>query len=220
LSRLFGAFNQADATITRRFGGTGLGLAITRQLARLMGGDVTVESRPGEGSTFHFTFTAEAGAPSKAAEPAAKASPADQTDKPHMRQVLGARVLLVDDNTVNRQVVKLFMTQLAPVIVEAANGAEALERLEEHAFDIVLLDVHMPVMDGKEAIRRIRASDKPWRDIPVIALTADAMSGDKERYLSLGMSDYISKPIDARELATKYVALLQGRPLVLGTRAA
>jgi CheY-like chemotaxis protein len=137
-----------------------------------------------------------------------------------VRQVLGARVLLVDDNAVNRQVVKLFMTQLAPTIVEALNGEEALQRLDERPFDIVLLDIHMPVMDGKEAIRRIRASDRPWRDIPVIALTADAMSGDKERYLELGMSDYISKPIDARELASKYVALLQGRSLVSKTRAA
>ncbi len=78
----------------------------------------------------------------------------------------------------------------------------------------------MPVMDGKEAIKRIRASDQPWKDIPVIALTADAMSGDRERYLGMGMSDYISKPIDARELATKYVSLLQGRGLVSDTRAA
>ncbi|RYG35063.1 MAG: response regulator, partial [Burkholderiales bacterium] len=73
---------------------------------------------------------------------------------------------------------------------------------------------HMPVMDGREAIKRIRASDQPWRDIPVIALTADAMTGDRERYMALGMSDYVSKPIDARELATKYVTLLQGRQLV------
>jgi CheY-like chemotaxis protein len=103
---------------------------------------------------------------------------------------------------------------MQPKIVEATNGVEALARLAEQPFDIVLLDVHMPVMDGKETIRRIRASDQPWKDIPVIALTADAMSGDRERFLALGMSDYLAKPIDARELATKYVSLLQGRPLV------
>ena len=124
---------------------------------------------------------------------------------------MGARVLLVDDNAVNRQVVRLFMKQMAPKIVEAVNGVEALERLAEQPFDIVLLDVHMPVMDGRETIRRIRASGQPWQDIPVIALTADAMSGDREKYLALGMDDYVSKPIDARELATKFVGLLKAR---------
>jgi PAS domain S-box-containing protein len=209
--RLFGAFTQADASITRRFGGTGLGLAITRQLARLMGGDVTVDSRVGEGSTFHLSFVAERS--TRIAAPVDETHPDAAAARPG-RQIMGARVLLVDDNAVNRQVVRLFMLQMQPQIVEATNGLEALARLAEQPFDIVLLDVHMPVMDGKEAIRRIRASDQPWKDIPVIALTADAMSGDRERFLALGMSDYLSKPIDARELATKYVSLLQGRTLV------
>ncbi|HEX5006771.1 MAG TPA: ATP-binding protein [Hyphomonadaceae bacterium] len=206
LARLFGAFTQADASISRRFGGTGLGLAITRQLARLMGGDVSAESNLGEGSTFHLTFLAEASAqaPETVAAPAAPAA----SQKPS--RSMGARVLLVDDNAVNRQVVKLFMAQLAPKFIEATNGEEALAILAQHEFDIVLLDVHMPVMDGKETIKRIRASGQPWSKIPVIALTADAMSGDRERFLEMGMDDYISKPIDARELATKYVALLQG----------
>jgi signal transduction histidine kinase/ActR/RegA family two-component response regulator len=217
LSRLFGAFTQADASISRRFGGTGLGLAITRQLARLMGGDVSAESRLGEGSTFHFTFLAESST-EEAIAPAGEASVAPAEEIP-LKPLVGARVLLVDDNAVNRQVVKLFMAQLAPLFTEATNGEEALARLREQSFDMVLLDVHMPVMDGKEAIRRIRASGQPWSDIPVIALTADAMSGDRERYLDIGMDDYISKPIDARELATKYVNLLQGRRL-LKTRAA
>ena len=208
LSRLFGAFTQADASITRRFGGTGLGLAITRQLARLMAGDVRVESQPGEGSSFQFWFTAETGVGRSAVAPLDN----NATDKPEQSQlpVMGARVLLVDDNAVNRQVVSLFLVQLAPRIVEAVNGEQALERLSEQPFDIVLLDVHMPVMDGRETIRRIRASGQPWSNIPVIALTADAMSGDRERYLGMGMDDYISKPIDARDLATRYVSLLKG----------
>ncbi|MDP3494928.1 MAG: ATP-binding protein [Hyphomonadaceae bacterium] len=215
MSRLFGAFTQADASISRRFGGTGLGLAITRHLSRLMGGDVTVESVPGEGSTFHLVFMAERGEKAQM-EPT---QPAPAPEENALRPVMNARVLLVDDNPVNRHVVRLFMVQLAPQIVEAVNGEEALARLSEQPFDIVLLDVHMPVMDGKEAIKRIRASDQPWKDIPVIALTADAMSGDRERYIGMGMSDYISKPIDARELATKYVSLLRGKRLVTSKAA-
>lgn len=213
VSRLFGAFTQADASISRRFGGTGLGLAITRQLARLMGGDVRVESEAGRGSTFHFTFLAEPAVATARSEPAEADGAAGR--EPVIPPVMGARVLLVDDNPVNRQVVRLFTAQMSPRIVEATNGQEALDRLAEQPFDIVLLDVHMPVMDGQEAIRRIRSSDQPWKDIPVIALTADAMSGDRERYLAMGMSDYISKPIDSRELAMKYVRLLRGRKLAV-----
>ncbi len=214
MDRLFGAFTQADATITRRFGGTGLGLAITRQLARLMGGDVAATSQLGKGSTFALSFLAEPGGAMTLTDEIEEATEeAAAQEPPPLRRVMGARVLLVDDNPVNRQVVKLFLAQLGPTIVEAVNGREALDLLAAQEFDIVLLDVHMPVMDGKETIRNIRASDKPWRNIPVIALTADAMSGDRERYLGMGMSDYLSKPVDARELATKYVSLLQGSPL-------
>jgi CheY-like chemotaxis protein len=110
--------------------------------------------------------------------------------------------------------VKLSAAQLAPKFVEAVNGQEALDRLHDEAFDLVLLDVHMPVMDGKEAIRHIRASAEAWRDLPVIALTADAMSGDREKYLALGMSDYVSKPLDQRELTAKIAAVMGARQLL------
>ncbi len=212
-SRLFTSFTQADASITRRFGGTGLGLSITRQLARMMSGDVEVVSELGHGSTFTLTFLANAPGQSQSEEVDA-ASPAvvgDELTEAELKRLNGLRVLLVDDNAVNRQVVRLFMARFAPIFVEAANGQEALDRLTADPFDVVLLDVHMPVMDGREAIKRIRASSQPWRDIPVIALTADAMSGDREKYLALGMDDYLSKPIDQRELAWKLVRALDKR---------
>ncbi len=211
-TKLFSTFTQADATITRRFGGTGLGLAITRQLAQLMGGDVTVDSEPGEGSTFTLTFIAEAVSettPVSVREPSVPA-----VSEASVKRLRGIKILLVDDNAVNRQVVKLFTAQLSPKFVEAVNGQEALDRLHDEEFDLVLLDVHMPVMDGKEAIRRIRGSAEAWRELPVIALTADAMSGDREKYLALGMSDYVSKPLDQRELTAKIAAVMGERELL------
>ncbi len=192
---LFEAFAQADATIARRFGGTGLGLAISRRLARAMSGDITVESIEGKGSRFTFTFRAMQSAP-------AKKGTGDKADidSPSTAMLRNRRVLLVDDNAINRQVIKLFIAGQGCLIVEAVNGQDALNKLAAETFDIVLLDIHMPVMDGKEVIRRIRSSEDRWRCIPVIALTADAMLGDREKLIALGMNDYISKPIDQREL--------------------
>ena len=204
-ARLFQAFSQADGSTTREYGGTGLGLAISRRLARMMGGDIEVFSRPGHGSVFTFTFLAD--------PPVGKAGAGTTEDQPatsgatHLR---GARVLLTDDNAVNRQVVRMFIQPQGAIITEACNGLEALQALAREPFDLVLLDVHMPIMDGIEAIRRIRASKDDWRNLPVIALTADAMSGDRERLLGLGMSGYVSKPIDQGELLSTISRALGG----------
>ena len=210
VGRLFSAFTQADGSTSRRFGGSGLGLAISRQLARAMGGDILVESELGKGSSFRLIFAARPAAFSRAANQ--ETSPMQgRTVAPNDAMgslIAGARILLVDDNAVNRQVVKLFLKPYGPDIREAVNGQEALEVLRRTPCDLILLDVHMPVMDGCETIKAIRASGEDWRDVPAIALTADAMSGDKERYLAIGMTDYLPKPIDQRELVSKISAAL------------
>ena len=198
VGKLFSVFTQADGATTRKFGGSGLGLAISRQLARMMGGDITVASELGKGSIFSFTFRAHEAA---AAAPSPGPSPS-RAAEPSRKSLRGMRVLLTDDNAINRQVIKLFLAPQGCDIVEATNGKEALDLLAQHEFDIVLLDVHMPVMDGKEAIQRMRAEPR-WKNLPVIALTADAMSGDREKYIALGMTDYVSKPVDQRELIAK-----------------
>jgi signal transduction histidine kinase/CheY-like chemotaxis protein len=205
MAKLFLVFTQADDSISRRFGGSGLGLAISRRLAQAMGGDIEVTSEFGVGSCFHITFTAAAAAPTPTAiKPTAIC---DATLSP-TAVLKGSRVLLVDDNAVNRQVVKLFLKPLEIQISEAGNGKEALEKLSNAEFDIVLLDVHMPVMDGCETIQAIRASNEAWSSVPTLALTADAMSGDRERYIAMGMTDYLSKPIDQRELLSKMTSAI------------
>jgi signal transduction histidine kinase/CheY-like chemotaxis protein len=198
-SRLFKPFVQADDSTQRKFGGTGLGLSITRSLAELMGGEATVKSEVDRGSEFTFTFKAgEAQVQHRVV-----ASGNNHVDDGQARSSLknqNLRLLLVDDHPINRQVASLFLKPFNMRIVEATNGKEALAALASEPFDMVLLDIHMPVMDGPTTIRTIRESSEAWKDIPVIALTADAMSGDKERYLRLGMNGYLSKPLAERDL--------------------
>ncbi|MBI1359773.1 MAG: response regulator [Alphaproteobacteria bacterium] len=208
LSRLFKPFAQADETISRKHGGTGLGLSITRRLAEMMGGSATVESEPGRGSTFTVSFRA---APAKANSPrSATNAPGEPTDLRSDLKASQLRVLLVDDHPINRQVVSLFLRPFQMHIVEAVNGLEALAALEREHFDIVLLDMHMPVMDGPTTVARIRDSGQPWAGMPVVALTADAMSGDRERYLAMGMTGYLSKPVAERELLAEISKVRSG----------
>jgi CheY-like chemotaxis protein len=197
LAKLFRPFVQADETSSRQFGGTGLGLSIARRLAQLMGGDVAVTSEPGRGSEFVLTFVAQGVEEAPSAQ--SKTSSSADVVREAIRKS-GLRILLVDDNAINRQVVSLFLRPFKLRIVEAANGAEALTALEHETFDLVLLDMHMPVMDGPTTIRRIRHDGRPWSNIRVVALTADAMSGDRERYLAMGMDGYLAKPIAERDL--------------------
>ncbi len=203
LGRLFKPFAQADETISRRHGGSGLGLSITRRLAELMGGTASATSELGRGSTFRFSFRA---GPAKASAAAAN-RPLESGDVKDFLKSSNLRVLLVDDHPINRQVASLFLRPFNMRIVEAVNGAEAIAALERETFDIVLLDMHMPVMDGPTAIAKIRASGQPWAKTTVIALTADAMSGDRERYLAMGMDGYLSKPLAERDLLSEIARL-------------
>ena len=205
MSRLFSAFTQADNSTTRRFGGTGLGLAISRALARKMGGDIRVRSKEGLGSSFALLFRAEEALVEimKPAEPVVLRTAVDANEP-----LRGARILVTDDNALNRKIIRLMLTPQGCEITEAANGQEALDHLAAQTFDLVLLDAHMPVMDGVEAIRRIRTSHEHWRTLPVVALTADAMAGDREKYLAMGMSEYLSKPVDKHALIATMSSLL------------
>ncbi|MEM9168958.1 MAG: ATP-binding protein [Pseudomonadota bacterium] len=203
--RLFDQFEQADAGTNRRFGGTGLGLAITRNFARLMGGDVTVASVVGEGATFTFVF--EAGAVDR--ETVETAVGRGGPDRASLAALSETRVLLADDNLVNRRVARAFLEDHVFEIVDAENGLEAIERLERSGpFDLVLLDKYMPELDGPATVAKIRSAQAAWRNVPVIAVTADAMVGEREAMLGLGMDGFVTKPIDRDKLLTEMLNVL------------
>jgi signal transduction histidine kinase/ActR/RegA family two-component response regulator len=199
LDRLFVAFQQLDGTLARRHGGTGLGLAISKRLTELMGGEIGVESAVGQGSTFHFTITGEA-APAPLRRPAGPR----QTDRGRVRPL---RVLLAEDRPVNQQVMLGMLEHLGYRADLAGNGQEVLEALTRQPYDVLLMDIQMPRMDGLEATRRIRRQLVPGRQPWIIALTAHAMSGDRERFLSMGLDGYLSKPVKMAELEAALAAV-------------
>lgn len=200
IDTIFDSFSQAGNNITREYGGTGLGLAITRRLINLMGGDIAVESIPGEGSSFFFNLTLEEGQKPK--------EDLTSNDLATILKERSIRVLLVEDNRVNQMVALNFLQNWGIHTVVANDGKEAVELIREKRYDLVLMDLQMPVMNGYEATRAIRAMEDPYfQNIPIIALTASAMIDMREKVITTGMSDYMSKPFhpgDLQRIISKY----------------
>jgi len=207
LDRLFQSFSQVDRSTTRRYGGTGLGLAICKRLSELMGGDIRVESSVGRGTTFTFTIGAGRPAPSSMRRVAA-AGEANQLFNPNMGQQHPLRILIAEDNLINQKVALRMLDRLGYTADVVTNGQQALTALDRRTYDVILMDVQMPEMDGVTATKTIRATLAPERQPVIIALTANAMQGDRETYLAAGMDYYLSKPM----IAAALVETLAGVP--------
>jgi CheY-like chemotaxis protein len=209
-SVLFDAFTQADVSTTRKFGGTGLGLNITRALAQLMHGEVGVESTPNQGSTFWFT---------------ALLQPATQGERPEentdtllnaettlRKEYRGTHILLVEDNAINQEVATAILERVGLSVDKAENGRIALDKIQQHNYALVLMDVHMPEMDGLEATKAIRQLPGK-QDLPIIAMTANAFEEDKIACIAAGMNDFTSKPVIPTAL---YATILQWLRISVG----
>lgn len=199
LAQLFQRFHQIDAGANRRFGGSGLGLEISRTLARLIGGDITVASQPGQGSTFTLTLKTPACPAPKADQPPANPlpPPAAGLTEPAPPQL---EILVAEDHPVNRSFIGTLLERLGHGASFAVNGREALEQIEQRDFDLILMDIHMPEMDGLEATRALRSRSDDKRHIPVIALSADVMNEARERALAAGIDEFLSKPVQKQQL--------------------
>ncbi len=200
LDRLFKAFSQADSSITRKYGGTGLGLSISKKLAEMMGGEIGVESEEGVGSTFRFTAVFEKRSEVRGQRSEAE-KPRTSNPEPRTSNLPPARILLVEDNLFNQQVALALLEKYGLSADIADNGKKAVRILETSLYDLVLMDIEMPEMSGVEVTEIIRKSGSENRNVPMIAMTANAVRGERERYLAAGMNDYVVKPIDPDELA-------------------
>ncbi|MBG7616010.1 PAS domain-containing protein [Brevundimonas sp. BAL450] len=190
VEQLFDRFTQADASTTRTFGGTGLGLAISRQLVEMMGGEISAFGTPGEGSTFWFQV------PLPMADGAE-----DQAEGEAVRAIGAARILMADDAPANRELVSVLLGGMGLTVDTVENGAEAVEAVRQDAYDLVLMDVHMPVMDGLDATRAIRGLGGGIGRIPIIALTANVGREQVQTCLEAGMNGHLAKPIDVNQMA-------------------
>ncbi len=200
MGRLFQPFHQTDAGSARKFGGTGLGLAISKRLVDLMDGEIGATSQPGRGSSFRFTCLVDRGRPE------------DLTVGLHETvAVRPMSILLAEDNPINRMIVKVGLENRKHAVTMVENGAQAWEAAASRRFDVILMDMQMPVMDGTEATKRIRALPLPFSEVPIVALTADALTEHRAAYMEAGLTDFLTKPVEWTEVDI-ILARLHPRP--------